>query len=739
MDSQSRIELIVTADASGAIRVMQQTGEAVRGVGVSTQGAQEPAGALGQAFAGLGRQALGATSALQSAALAGAALGTALTAAVLVARNSIAAFTALATTTRDLAFVSGGSAEQISGLLDVLEDFGVESSTVQQAMVFLSRAVQDGSPSLDRLGISIRTASGHLKTAHDLFYETIDRLRLLRSETERNSIAQELYGRGWTAMVPIVEQGSAALKEAAENSKLLMTQDDIRRADEYRRAIADLGDQWERLKMTIGRGIVAPITITVKVLADLGDVLNALIRPHAGVQIDEAERRRILEQIDPLGRLRAGLPDRSASDVGAWRMGAPGAPVSPWTAPAGETPGEKAARERREAEARRLAEARAKLEEEIRAKSLAGWVAYAEAVIALDQKAAMAEVENLQAVARAREASRAQALENEYESLKAQQAIIDEARTLGIRFYEDDAKRFLELEREAARQAEETARIAHQEMLQRRADLEAVLALEREALDIRRQQYEGAFAGLFGVANAVGGEAGKGLGMFAAGFKGIADLAAGEDKWTQEYNRAEEHWLQMQMLYEEHLVSEEAMHAASLQRQVAQDRMYEQQRVALWQSSAQMGAGAMLALYNLTGQKHKEFFVAFQAMKIAETLINTYSAAVGAYNAMASIPYVGPALGAAAAAAAIAFGMAQVAAIASMKPGGGGAATAAAPSGGAGYAYAQPTRDQWEREAPEAERPMAVTINVYGSLVDHDQFAREIVPALRKAQADGQR
>ena len=190
------------------------------------------------------------------------------------------------------------------------------------------------------------------------------------------------------------------------------------------------------------------------------------------------------------------------------------------------------------------------------------------------------------------------------------------------------------------------------------------------------------------------------------------------------------------MLYEQGILNEEQMHAASLKRQAAQDRMYEQQRAALMANTAQMGAGAMLAMYNLTGQKHEEFFRAFQAFQIAQTMINTYSAAVGAYNAMASIPYVGPALGAIAAAAAIAFGMAQVAAIASMKPGG-GVSTAAAPPPSSGYAYAQPTEPRYEQ--PEAPRSMAINVHVYGNVVDHDAFARELVPALTKAVADGVR
>jgi hypothetical protein len=60
---------------------------------------------------------------------------------------------------------------------------------------------------------------------------------------------------------------------------------------------------------------------------------------------------------------------------------------------------------------------------------------------------------------------------------------------------------------------------------------------------------------------------------------------------------------------------------------------------------------------------------AAKGFAITKAIIDTYTAANGAYSAMASIPYVGPALGAAAAAAAIAAGMANVSAITSTNAG----------------------------------------------------------------------
>lgn len=63
---------------------------------------------------------------------------------------------------------------------------------------------------------------------------------------------------------------------------------------------------------------------------------------------------------------------------------------------------------------------------------------------------------------------------------------------------------------------------------------------------------------------------------------------------------------------------------------------------------------------NRREQLNKESFESLKKVQIAQAIINTLAAAVSAYQSMASIPYVGPVLGAAAAAAALVAGYAQV-------------------------------------------------------------------------------
>lgn len=141
---------------------------------------------------------------------------------------------------------------------------------------------------------------------------------------------------------------------------------------------------------------------------------------------------------------------------------------------------------------------------------------------------------------------------------------------------------------------------------------------------------------------------------------------------------------------QEYALAQEQLLNESVERQLAiDDRLNEQRRSAEQRRTeevrreveAQYAAEEALALEkerqfdraagaasNLTEQLRSslgEQNAIYKAAAIASATMDTYKAATGAYSALASIPYVGPALGAAAAGAAIGFGLAQVRAITS--------------------------------------------------------------------------
>lgn len=142
--------------------------------------------------------------------------------------------------------------------------------------------------------------------------------------------------------------------------------------------------------------------------------------------------------------------------------------------------------------------------------------------------------------------------------------------------------------------------------------------------------------------------------------------------------------------------------------------------------------------------KSRTLFEIGKAGAIAGAVIDTYKAATGAYAALASIPFVGPALGAAAAAAAVAIGMARVQAIKSTSFGGGGAAGtgvfAANPSTGLPEsptsAFDAPQNPIAQSQSPR--RMLNLNIQFVGSgRYTQEEIRDSLVPALREALGDG--
>jgi hypothetical protein len=255
------------------------------------------------------------------------------------------------------------------------------------------------------------------------------------------------------------------------------------------------------------------------------------------------------------------------------------------------------------------------------------------------------------------------------------------------------------------------------------------VVLEREITDLKRQQrdllFEQDAARTQEAFSKIGGaEFGQNLGVVSA-------INEGQDQYTKDF----EQWSALQdqkiMYLEEIGASEQQIKDAYREYDLQQEAMVNQQKIAMASATFGMLGSLATSLYNLQGQKGGAAFELMKAYRIGETAMNTYSAAVGAYNAMASIPIVGPALGAAAAAAAIAFGMAQVNAIRSMKPGGGvtGSVSAGVPS--LSSVTSAPAAKEESKPTP------IVNVHIYGNVVSQDEFAREIIPYITKAVSDG--
>ena len=184
--------------------------------------------------------------------------------------------------------------------------------------------------------------------------------------------------------------------------------------------------------------------------------------------------------------------------------------------------------------------------------------------------------------------------------------------------------------------------------------------------------------------------------------------------------------------------SESEITAAFNQAKLDMDRQTHQLRLSQAQGAFGMMSNMMQNLTVVTGKEGGTAFKVMKAFAIAETSIQTYRAAQGAYAALAPIPVVGPALAAAAAAAAIVAGLARVKQIAGMEPGGTATGATIGPGGTANPSYSGGSPDAYPipQRAEDSEKVPNITIQIYNPMgnEDWDRLAEEnIAPALRRA------
>jgi hypothetical protein len=208
---------------------------------------------------------------------------------------------------RELSFLSGGSARDTSVLVNGLEALGVGAGTVERGLNLMSRAVDAGSPALNRLGVSIRDANGNLKTGMELFYETIDALGKVTSETERNAIARQIFGRGWMDLAPVMRAGADRVRELGEEAARLgkvMTTEGLEAARQYKLAIHELNERHEALAITIGSAVVPALSRAIQTTnvmltqgkdvageyIDVGEALTGVYVPAVQEAAKETER-----------------------------------------------------------------------------------------------------------------------------------------------------------------------------------------------------------------------------------------------------------------------------------------------------------------------------------------------------------------------------------------------------------------------------------------------------------------
>nr|DAJ91422.1 MAG TPA: tail tape measure [Caudoviricetes sp.] len=201
-------------------------GEAMRGLGDALTdvagkfGIQLPEGAQ-KAVQSLNGIHAGAALAVTGLALVVAAVLKAEKALIDISKEAGAA----AAEILKLSSVTGQSAESIQEFDYAAEMIGVSSDRIRDSLKETTNKMQEArdgneatAAAYAKLGVSITDANGNLRSAEDVFYDTIDALGQMENRTERDALAMDLMSESAQELNPLIDAGSGALKKYADEA-----------------------------------------------------------------------------------------------------------------------------------------------------------------------------------------------------------------------------------------------------------------------------------------------------------------------------------------------------------------------------------------------------------------------------------------------------------------------------------------------------------------------------------------
>ena len=161
----------------------------------------------------------------------------------------------------DLQEVSGLTTDQLQEWRQVARVAGVETDAMSNAasgLVRRMKQLQEGSGAAhraaQRLGLSVHDANGELRSTDEIMMDAVRSLGDMEAGLDRAGIANDLFGRRWEQIAPIIGMGAdeiAKARQEAHDFGFVMDEEALEAANNFRDAMDQLQ---ERIKVT-GRNL----------------------------------------------------------------------------------------------------------------------------------------------------------------------------------------------------------------------------------------------------------------------------------------------------------------------------------------------------------------------------------------------------------------------------------------------------------------------------------------------------
>ena len=191
--------------------------------------------------------------------------------------KAISAFQDLALASGRFADATGLSVEEASRFIEVGGDLKIEADAMQAAIGKMNKTLGTSPELFAELGVDVVKTDDGLTDVNATFLKVIGRLKGIKDPTERARVGALLLGKGWQSMSQLVELGSVKLKRALDgvSSSQVISAKELKKAQEFRDTMDDLGDIWSGVLIEAGGALVDVINGLSKAQGYFNDPMSA--------------------------------------------------------------------------------------------------------------------------------------------------------------------------------------------------------------------------------------------------------------------------------------------------------------------------------------------------------------------------------------------------------------------------------------------------------------------------------
>ena len=153
-----------------------------------------------------------------------------------------------------------------------VEDFKKGTINISKTLANVQNGVEGAGASFDTLGVSLQNSDGSMRSTEDVLLDSIDALANMEDETQRNALANAIFGKSYTELAPLLNSGSDGIRELmdeAEEYGMVMSDEAIAASDAFADSLEKLSGTMKGAKNRMMAEFLPGLTSITDGIADL--------------------------------------------------------------------------------------------------------------------------------------------------------------------------------------------------------------------------------------------------------------------------------------------------------------------------------------------------------------------------------------------------------------------------------------------------------------------------------------